>query len=173
MNHHNRTLGVLINISDYRNAQARRPSNADASRSADIIDINQVAIDKAAAKTDADDKRSVGSMKLTWMQTIMSAYPEIDHATYRVAACIAFAVNQASRYARISSQTIADKTGVSLTQVKAARKTLRDHGWLTWKRTRDANLYRLMLLERNVSDIDDRQTICRDRRNEARKAKRK
>lgn len=153
-------------------AQAR-PSRGNYVGDAEIIDIHQAATDRAAAKADADDKRSLGSIKLTWLQTIMSAFPEIDHATYRVAACIAFTVNQASRYARISSQAIADKTGVSLTQVKAARKTLRDHGWLIWKRTRDANLYKLILLERNVSDIDDRQNIRRDRRNEVRKAKAK
>ena len=148
-------------------AGRRRP------RDATVVNINQAAIDKAAAQADADDKRSLGSFKLDWLQTLMSAYPEIDHATYRVAACIAFTVNQASRYARISSQTIADKTGVKLTKVKAARTTLRDHGWLVWKRTRDANLYKLISLERNVSEIDDRQTICRDRRNEARKSTQK
>jgi biotin operon repressor len=138
---------------------------------AEIVDNNQAAIDRAAAKADADDKRTLGSLKLTWLQNVMSAYPEIDNATFRVAACIAFAVNQSSRYARISSQAISDKTGVSLTQVKEARKKLREHGWLIWKRTRDANIYRIFLLPKNVNDIADRQTICRDRRNETRKAR--
>lgn len=160
------TTGVL-DMRDFQSLRKARPSNDDTRRDAD--NIVQFA-DKAAAKADTDDKRSLGSLKLTWLQTIMSAHPEIDHAAYRVAACIAFAINQASRYARISDQAIADKTGVSLTQVKVARNALRDHGWLVWKRTRDANLYKLVLLERNVSDIDDRQTIYRDRRNEARKA---
>ena len=154
---------------DHNAAQGRRLDREDVN----VIrfDPAAAAAEKAAVKADADDRRSVGSLKLNFLQTVMSAYPEIDHATYRVAACIAFTINQASRYARISDRAIADKTGVSLTLVKEARRTLRDNGWLVWKRTRDANLYKLMLLEENVSDIDDRQTICRDRRNEARKTR--
>jgi biotin operon repressor len=134
---------------------------------------NVVALPDAAAKADTDDKSKLGHLKLSWLEALMSAYPEIDHATIRVALCIATAITQRRRRAYISKQTIADKTGVSLTRVKVALRKLRDEGWLIWKRTGDANIYELLLLPENVNDIDDRQIILRDRRNEARKTKRK
>jgi hypothetical protein len=141
-----------------------------------IIDIKQAQAaadrDKAAAKADAADKSSLGSFKLSWLESIMSAYPEIDNAALRVGLCIALALNQ-RRWAYISTKAISDRTGISVTRVKVALAKLRDHGWLIWKRTRDANVYKLLLLDKNQIDIEARQTNLSDRGDEARKTKRR
>ncbi len=160
--------GRVVDMSDYSGFRKSRNTRADHVGDADIIDFNQAAAQKAA---DADAKRSIGSLKLYWLEKLMSARPEIDHPTYRVAACIAFTINQGTQQARISDLTVAHKTGICPTQVRVARMKLRDLGWLIWKRTRDTNLYKLLLLERNVRDIEDRQTILRDKRKEARKTR--
>jgi hypothetical protein len=130
-------------------------------------------IARLTASMDRSEMAKVlGSFKLSWLESIMSAYPEIDNAALRVGLCIALALNQ-RRWAYISTKAISDRTGISVTRVKVALAKLRDHGWLIWKRTGDANVYKLLLLDKNQIDIEARQTILSDRRDEARKTKRR
>jgi alkylated DNA nucleotide flippase Atl1 len=123
-------------------------------------------------KADADKKRSIGSLKLEWIEALGSD-KKISHATLRVAIFIALAVSQGSEEAYISIAALVDKSGVAPRHVRAAINKLRREGWLTWKRTRDANRYTLEFPVRKINEILDRQTILRDRRKEARAKGRK
>jgi DNA-binding transcriptional regulator PaaX len=62
-----------------------------------------------------------------------------------VAVVICDAINDKKQCWKMSDEEIAILIGKpgSERRIKTARKRLREGGWLTWTRTRDANVYRL------------------------------
>jgi hypothetical protein len=84
---------------------------------------------------------------------------------FKVAFVIAQHVNQRTGSAMLSDDTIAyEAGGGSERNALRARKRLRDAGWLTWHRTRTANVYRLSFdkVERTL----DMMTAAREARRE-------
>jgi len=83
------------------------------------------------------------SIKLTWMTCVMSTgFTPFDK-------CVAFiimnAINEKTRDWKLSDETIAALMGRpgAIRSVQRARRRLRAAGWITWKRTSDANVYSL------------------------------
>jgi hypothetical protein len=146
--------------------------HGEARRNGKIIDIATAQAIDRAAKADAEAKRTVGSLKLSWEELVIGD-PTIDHATYRVGSCIAHVLSQGSRRAVISIQAIADIARVSPTQVKQGIRKLRTGGWLGRRRTRNANIYELLFPQAKINCILDWRIQCREQRAEARKERRR
>jgi hypothetical protein len=56
---------------------------------------------------------------------------------------VAFGHRLKTGEALLSDDAIADKTGLRERQVRNVRKLMKEAGWLDWRRTGDANVYRL------------------------------
>jgi hypothetical protein len=87
---------------------------------------------------------------------------------FEIAFCIAQHVNEKTgRTLKLCDATIAEKTGGSPRNVYPARMKLRKLGWIDWKRTQNANIYKIKFdkVERTL----DEMTRARDHRNERRK----
>jgi hypothetical protein len=114
-------------------------------------------------------RQSFTGSKLDWMNAV-SADPKLDARAFEVAFCIAQHVNQDTGQAFLSDHTICDKTGIPKRWVLRARKSLRDAGWINWKRTKTANVY--WTLGERIDAISEHQLVLKaareDRRIEAR-----
>ena len=111
---------------------------------------------------DADQRMFTGS-KLDWM-TALSADPFMDARAFEVGFCIAQHVNAQSGLAILSDNTIGDKTGIPKRWVLRARLTLREAGWINWRRTKTANVY--WTLGDRINAVTDHQIILREKRTE-------
>jgi hypothetical protein len=109
--------------------------------------------------------KSFTSLKLDWINALMSD-GEVSSTAFRIGFCIIQHVNERTGVAFVSDETISDKTGIRNRQVREARNLLRDNGWLIWKRTRTANIYRL--LATNINAITDEQILKREQRQDRR-----
>jgi hypothetical protein len=97
--------------------------------------------------------QSFTSIKLTWMTCVMSQGLTLFDK------CVAFvimnAINEKTGNWKLSDETVAALMGKpgSVRSVIRAGMRLRAAGWLTWKRTADANVY--SLCHRNVMEALD------------------
>jgi len=119
-----------------------------------------------SALKDGKDAQSFTSKKLDWLKCC--CFDRRLHAyDFNVAYAIAQHINAKTGTTMLSDETIADETGGSTTRrVRRSRARLQDAGWLTWRRTRSANVYRL-----NYDQIDpmlDLFIAMRDARRENR-----
>jgi hypothetical protein len=64
----------------------------------------------------------------------------------------------------VSDDTISDKTNIPKRWVLRARQSLRDAGWINWRRTKTANIYRT--LGHRINAVTDHQIILREKRTE-------
>jgi hypothetical protein len=113
------------------------------------------------------DKTFTGK-KLDWLRCVsfdrrLQKYPY----DFKVAFQIAQHVNEKRGTAFVSDAVIADKAGGGTPRnVAKARKRLSEFGWITWRRTRTANVYTLDFAK--VNDTLDTMTIWSDERRERR-----
>jgi hypothetical protein len=108
--------------------------------------------------------RTFTSDKLTW-QDCLCAVATLPPAAFKVGRCISQAVNHKTMETfRLSDRAIADKTGLSERTVRRMKHLLRDAGWIVWRRTASANIYRT--LDQHLNAVIDDQLL----RREARKA---
>lgn len=119
---------------------------------------------------DADQRRSFTGDKLDWMNAL-SADPRLDARAFEVGFCIAQHVNAERGIAIVSDETIADKTGIPKRWVLRARQSLRDAGWIDWRRTKAANIY--WSLGDRINAVTDHQIILREKRTERQSKARK
>ena len=80
--------------------------------------------------------------RLDWCKCVRFD-PRLNPFDKVVAATIADHVNERSRIAQVSDETIAIKSSGSVSSVIRARRRSREAGWLRWRRTRTANRYSL------------------------------
>lgn len=84
--------------------------------------------------------RTFTGRKLDWLKAV-SYDKRVKPGVFEVAFCIVQHVNEKTLIAILSDETIIEKTGISRAEVGRHRKSLKDTGWLSWRRTRTANLY--------------------------------
>ena len=113
--------------------------------------------------------KSFTSDKLDWLNALMSD-GKISSTAFRVGFCIAKHINQHTGITFVSDETIGDETNISRRRIIEARNLLKNEGWVIWKRTRTANVYRL--LSDNLNAILDEQIKKSDLREERRLARR-
>ena len=102
--------------------------------------------------------------RLDWLKCV-SFDRSIQPYDFEVAFQIAQHLNEKTATAFVSDETIADKTGGgSSRNVWNSRIRLRDAGWLTWRRTRTANVYSLNYGK--VNGVLDMITVSSDARRE-------
>src|SRR5258708_2903533 len=116
-----------------------------------------------ATAIEAAKQRSFTGDKLDWMAAL-SADSRVDARAFEVGFQIAQHINAKKGVAFVSDETISDKTGIPQRWVQRARATLRDAGWIDWKRTQSANVY--WTLGDNINAVTDHQVMLRDARNE-------
>jgi hypothetical protein len=118
----------------------------------------------------ADDrKKAFTADKFNWLDCVQN-----DHSLKPAALSVAYAimkhVNAETLKAWLSDETLVDITGISRAQVQRHRESLKEAGWLTWKRTGNANHY-TPLFDRVKAGLDDilakriqRRELRKDRR---------
>ncbi|WP_316195364.1 MULTISPECIES: hypothetical protein [unclassified Bradyrhizobium] len=109
------------------------------------------------------DQRTYTGAKLDWM-TALSADPGLDARAFEVGFCIVQHVNARTGCAMLSDDTISDKTCIPKRWVLRARGSLRDAGWIDWRRTKSANIY--WTLGDRINAVTDHQTILKEKRTE-------
>jgi hypothetical protein len=120
--------------------------------------------------TATDLVKEFTSRKLDWLKCC-SFDRLLEPLDFKVGFVIIQHVNAKKGTAILSDETIADKTGGgSVRNVSRARCRLRDAGWLTWKRTRTANVYTPVFDK--VSGTLDAITKSSDARRERRQERR-
>jgi hypothetical protein len=80
------------------------------------------------------------SLKFNWLDCILND-DRLKPAAFKVAYAILQTVNSVTLVGWLSDETLVDVTGISRAEVQRHRKSLKACGWLTWKRTKTANLY--------------------------------
>ena len=113
----------------------------------------------------ATHNKTATSRKLDWLDAL-AVDSAVRPYAFKIGYCIMQHVNARTGKAMVSDETIADKTSLSRRHVRNARELLRSRGWITWTRTRTANIYRP--LERLVNSATDLLTMRRDARQERR-----
>jgi hypothetical protein len=111
----------------------------------------------------ADSNRTFTSRKLDWLDTL-AFDRRLSPLAFKVGFRIIQHVNASTGRTRISDATIADEIGCPARNVYRPRILLRDTGWLTWRRTRTANIYEIKF--DNVERLLDLMTAARDVRKE-------
>jgi hypothetical protein len=71
----------------------------------------------------------------------------------------------------VSDDTISDKTSIPKRWVLRAHQSLRDTGWIDWRRTKTANVYRT--LGDRINAVTDHQIILKEKRTERKSKSRK
>jgi hypothetical protein len=110
------------------------------------VAINNVVVfpSNGAAPADAERQQNITtSEKFDWLDAVMADH-RIDTRAKVVAFCLMQHLNRETGIAFVSDATITDKTGMPNRWVRRARNHLRAAGWITWKRTRTANVYSTM-----------------------------
>jgi helix-turn-helix protein len=98
------------------------------------------------------------------------ADPRVYSEAKLVGICIMNHVNARNGQAWVSDETVADKICMSIRAVVRARKLLRQTGWLSWKRTKNANVYTPQFDK--IEIVLDALTDKRDQRQERREKRR-
>jgi hypothetical protein len=112
-----------------------RPDDADIARAQ--------APQAGATRDNPHEKRSFGSFKFDWMRAL-AADPNLDTRAKMIGNCILSHINQHSGAAILSDRAISDETAIPLRWITRGRNDLRDGGWIDWKRTGGANVYRVL-----------------------------
>ena len=137
----------------------------DQGTDAKIIDINQAAVERAAAAEKREAKKSFTTEKLTWINLLM-----MDHRQQPVArlvgVAIAQTINEDTKVSKASDRVIADRLGLSVRTVITSRQALRDGEWLAWHKPnpRATNRTQLVLIDKNIRSVEDHQIALKDRR---------
>jgi hypothetical protein len=119
----------------------------------------------------ADDrKKTFTADKLNWLDCVANDR-SLKHAAFKVAYAIMQHVNSETLIAWLSDETLVDVTGISRAMVQRHRESLKEAGWLTWKRTPDANLY-TPIFDRVMAGLED-ILAKRAKRKERRKTRRR
>ncbi|WP_036052307.1 hypothetical protein [Bradyrhizobium sp. URHD0069] len=137
-----------------------RPGDADIARAQ--------APQAGAARDNPHEKRSFGSFKFDWMRAL-AADPHLDTRAKMIGNCIISHVNQHSRDAILSDRAISDETAIPLRWITRGRNDLRDGGWIHWKRTGGANVYRV--LADHIPAMKERLATLKAERGAAAKAR--
>jgi hypothetical protein len=117
----------------------------------------------------SESARSWTSRKLDWLRAI-NFDGRVSPLMFKIAFCIIQHANEkTARTLLLSDETIADEIGTSHRNIYRPRTTLREIGWLNWRRTRNANIYTIEF--KNVDRMLDGLTATRDQRNERRKSR--
>ena len=160
-------------VSDNHLTRAHPTNKASASRvvrTAEIIDINKAANDKAAAKADATAKaealRKFTSWKLEWMRAVR-CHPLAASTDVRIAETVAQHINQHNRQARLRIDTIGDEINKSERTVLRSLANLRALGLLDWKRRANKSSV-FWLLDDKIATITNRHKRLREIRYERR-----
>lgn len=109
-----------------------------------------------------DEVRTFTGTKLDTLN-LACADSAIQSFDFRILFAIAKHLNVKSGVAHVSDQTIADEAASSRRNVIRGRKRLKQRGWLSWRRTRGANVYWLVrtreneILDNLISYKEDRQ----------------
>lgn len=114
----------------------------------------------------ANHNRTATSRKLDWLDAL-AVDPAVKSFAFKIGFCIMQHVNARTGKAMVSDETIADKTSLSRRHVRNGRKLLQARGWIEWRRTRTANIYKP--LDTNVNSATDLLTLRRDGREQRRK----
>jgi hypothetical protein len=88
----------------------------------------------------AELQKAFTSHKLNWLDCVASDR-RLKPAAFKVAYAIMQHVNSETLVGWLSDETLVDITGISSAEVQRHRKSLKECGWLTWKRTGNANVY--------------------------------
>jgi len=121
--------------------------------------------DQTAPDVGAVELRAYASKKFQWLEAI-SIDPGASSHDFEVAFAISRVISAKSWRGVIADDTIAEATQTSRRHVYASRIKLRELGWLSWLRTRTANIYRLKFT--HLNKMTDYRALLRDQRAEAR-----
>src|SRR5882724_4572144 len=88
----------------------------------------------------AELQKPFTSHKLNWLDCV-AIDRRLKPAAFKVAYAIMQHVNSETLVGWLSDETLVDITGISSAEILRHRKSLKACGWLTWKRTGNANLY--------------------------------
>jgi hypothetical protein len=89
----------------------------------------------------ADDrKKTFTADKFNWLDCVLNDR-NLKPAAFKIAYAIMQHVNSETLVAWLTDETLVDVTGMSRAEVQRHRKSLKEAGWLRWKRTGDANHY--------------------------------
>ncbi|MCK1507557.1 helix-turn-helix domain-containing protein [Bradyrhizobium sp. 18] len=88
----------------------------------------------------AELQKAFTAHKLNWLDCVVSDR-RLKPAAFKIAYAIMQHVNSETLFAWLSDETLVDVTGISSAEVQRHRKSLKACGWLTWKRTGNANVY--------------------------------
>jgi hypothetical protein len=97
----------------------------------------------------ADDAKSHTAQKFDWL-TCLAVDVRVKPRAFEVGFVIIQHVNMHSKRAWLSDEAISDASGSCKRDVQRCRDQLRKFGWLTWKRTRTANIYTPLFDQVNV-----------------------
>ena len=123
--------------------------------------------DTARGNGNGVDQASISTFtgtKIDWLKCI-AFDRKVQHYDFRVAFVIAQHLNIGTGATMLSDATIAAELGCrSVRSVKRARARLRDAGWLTWRTTSTANVYRPDYARMN--QVLDAMVLAREARRE-------
>jgi hypothetical protein len=122
---------------------------------------------KIVSNDDMQQVRSFTGDKLDWMSGL-SGDPRLDSRAFEVGFCIAQHVNRKTGVAILSDDTISDRTGIPRRWVLRARSRLRETGWISWRRTKTANVY--WTTADSLDAVADHQVLLKDARADRRAA---
>jgi hypothetical protein len=108
------------------------------------------------------EKRTFASFKFEWMKAL-AADPRLEARAKMIGNCILGHVNQHSGEATLSDRAISDETAIPERGIVRGRGPLRKHGWIDWRRTGGANVYRV--LSDNMPAMNDRLARLKSQRN--------
>lgn len=128
--------------------------------SAEVVHLSSLPKDEKSIQ-------SFTSKKLDWMKCCCFDR-QLQAHDFAVAFVIAQHINARTGITMLSDETIAmESGGRSERSIRRSRVRLRDAGWLDWKRTRSANVYRLN--HHKVNQMLDLLIAMRDARKEKRR----
>ena len=109
--------------------------------------------------------KTATSRKLDWLGAL-AVDPAVKPYAFKTGFAIVQHVNARTGWAMVSDETLADETSMTTRHVRRGRDLLRQRGWIQWKRTKTANLYRP--LSKLLNSALDLLTTRRDDRQERR-----
>jgi len=124
--------------------------------------------DSAQARHSEIARRSFASFKFDWMRAL-AADPRLDARAKMIGYCILSHVNQHSGEAILSDRSISDETAIPERGIIRGRGPLRKHGWVDWRRTGGANVYRV--LNNQIVAMNDRLARLKSQRNDVKGGK--
>ncbi|UPK31876.1 hypothetical protein IVB18_05320 [Bradyrhizobium sp. 186] len=107
-------------------------------------------------------RRSFASFKFDWMSAL-AADPRLDARAKVIGNCILSHINQHSGEAILSDRSISDETAIPERGIIRGRGPLRKHGWVDWRRTGGANVYRVR--SDHIVAMNDRLARLKSQRN--------